>query len=340
MRRITWIVAGLLAALLSTAVRAQETKPLAVIKDCSDCPAMVVVPSGSFMMGAAAGEVVGATIGSGAIEQGATQILQPTSTAKPQHKVTIAKSFALGQREVTYAEYAQFVKEANYQSDGKDCLLVDVGSDDNIFQQDKYAAAQGVRNTSWRVPPSWYTGPNYPVTCVSWSDARAYAEWLSKKTKHKYRLPSEAEWEYAARAGSTGFWYWGNDPKQACQYENVADLTFLKRRMRSATSDNHFDCDDKNGFNVAVGSFKPNPWGLYDMVGNVSEFTEDCWHADYQGAPTNGAAWTNGGDCRFKVLRGDNGMFNVSSSHLAARSGVPVGQYRAQIAGFRLVREL
>lgn len=321
-------------------VHAQTAAQGSIIQDCQNCPPVVVLPAGSFLMGAAAGEDVAVTIGSGAIEQGVAQILQPVSPATPQHRVIIGKAFAMGQREITFSEYAAFVADSKYQSDGRDCLLYEVSSDDNIFQQDKFIGAQGVRNTNWRTPPAWNTGANYPVTCISWGDAQAYVSWLSKKTGKKYRLPTEAEWEYAARAGTGGYWYWGNDAAQACIHENVADQTFLKRRMRTATATNHFPCDDQAGYNRPVAAYKANPWGLHDMVGNVSELVEDCWHADYQRAPTNGSAWISSGDCRFRVLRGSNGMFHIASSHVSARSGVPAGQYRAQIGGFRVVREL
>jgi formylglycine-generating enzyme required for sulfatase activity len=245
----------------------------------------------------------------------------------------------MGIHEVTRSEFAAFVQASHYQQEGNDCLLTDVSSDPSLIKQDIYAYSQAVRNSNWQYPP-WPTSAQEPVTCVNWDDARAYSQWLSQRTGHRYRLPSEAEWEYAARAGTRGFWYWGNSEADACQYENVADMSFLRQRMRSPSLDNHFDCEDGFAWNAPVGSFKPNPWGLYDMVGNASELTQDCWHSSYEGAPTDGSAWLAGGDCRYRVLRGDNGMLNLAWTHLAARSGVPVQQYRSTLGGFRVVREL
>lgn len=345
------VAVGILSALFSawacccavgqvTTAAAVTAAPVSgAIQDCPDCPVLRRIPAGQFMMGAAAGEIVNAAAASGAIEQGTSEIVQPTSDATPQHRVVIARSFAMGRTEVTREQFAAFAQETGFEQDGKDCLLTDLGSDPSLIKQDVYASSQAVRNSNWRYPP-WPTGPGQPVTCVNWNDAQAYVAWLSKKSGHHYRLPSEAEWEYAARAGTTGYWYWGDDPTAACQYENMADRAFLRQRLRSGTPDNHFDCDDGFAWNAPVGSFKPNPWGLYDMAGNVSELTQDCWHADYRGAPADGAAWVEGGDCRYRVLRGDNGMLHLASTHLASRSGVPLQQYRSTVGGFRVVREL
>ena len=332
-------LAGLFAALPFHPALAAAPAPGSVIKDCIDCPSFVVIPAGKFLMGGSSGEESGAGLKSGAIEQGSPEILEPTSDSLPRHLVTIAQPFAIGISTITYAQFAAFVHATGYQQDGNDCLLTDVGPNSNSEQQDIYTTNQAVRNMNWQFPP-WPVSAPEPVTCVNWSDAEAYAAWLSAKTGHHYRLPSEAEWEYAARAGTSGYWFWGNNPNQACQYGNVADLTFLKQRWRSPTPDNHFSCDDHYAWNAPIASFKPNAWGVYDVVGNVAQMVADCWHGDYRGAPTDGSAWLAGGDCRFKVLRGDNGMLGLAASHLAARKGAPVQQYRSTLGGFRLVRDL
>lgn len=323
----------------SVAAIASEAPSGKVIQDCPECPPVVVIASGQFEMGARDGESLGGSAKAGAIEQGTPEILQPRSDAKPRHLVRFRRSFALGQREVTWQEFAAFVQSTHYQQDGKDCLLTDVSSDPSLIKQDVYANSQAVRNSDWRYPP-WPNSSAGPVTCVNYEDATAYTAWLTAKTGHRYRLPSESEWEYSARAGTDGYWYWGNDASKACEFENVADRSFMQKRMRSTEQNSSFDCDDGYAWNAPVASFRPNPWGLYDTVGNVSELVEDCWHDSYIGAPEDGSAWTHDGDCRFRVLRGDNGMLNLQWTHLAARSGVPAQQYRSNLGGFRVARDL
>jgi formylglycine-generating enzyme required for sulfatase activity len=140
--------------------------------------------------------------------------------------------------------------------------------------------------------------------CVSWQDATAYSDWLARKTHRKVRLPSEAEFEYAARASSSGSRYWGSDELGACRYANVLDQTALKfiPGTQNWAALVH-PCSDGFAFTSPVGSFRPNRWGLYDMLGNVWEWTQDCYHDSYLGAPAQGTAWTSG-DCNFRVDRG------------------------------------
>ena len=161
-------------------------------------------------------------------------------------------SFALSKHEVTFAEY------------------------------DRFAAATG------RDPPDdrdWGRGRR-PVIGVSWEDAAAYADWLSEETGEAYRLPSEAEWEYAARAGTTTSYGWG-----PFMGRNQANCDGCGSRWDATRT-------------APVGSFAGNPWGLHDMHGNVWEWVADCWHADYAGAPSDGSAWTHGGNCNTRVVRG------------------------------------
>jgi len=159
-----------------------------------------------------------------------------------------------------------------------------------------------------------------PVINVSWNDAHAYAQWLSRKTGTRYRLPSEAEWEYAARAGTIAARYWG---------ETIGS--------------GHADCDAcgsqwDNKQTAPVGSFKPNPWGLYDMLGNVKEWVEDCWNDDYRAAPSDGSAWLSG-DCEKRVLRG--GSWNNDPRDIrAAYRNVTVPELRYEQVGFRVASTL
>ncbi len=232
-------------------------------RDCADCPAMVVIPAGTF-------------------EMGSTR----TEYDKPVHRVHIAKGFAIGRFEVTFKEWEKCREDGGCKSRPDD--------------------------------RGWGKG-DHPVINVSWLDAKEYAAWLGKKTGHKYRLPSEAEWEYAARGGSSTPYWWGGGA--------------------GARQANCRECNTgQPERTVAVGSYKPNAFGLYDTAGNAAEWVEDCWNDDYKGAPADGSAWTKG-NCQLRVLRG--GSFDSQASYVqsAARFrydyDVP---YSAN--GFRVLREM
>ena len=173
-----------------------------------------------------------------------------------------------------------------------------------------------------------------PVVCVNWKDAQAYVSWLSRMTDKTYRLLSEAEWEYVARAGTrTRYWY-GDDKgaDQLCTYGN------------GAAQETSFDwkndaCGDGYERTAPVGSFRSNSFGLHDVHGNVWEWVEDCWHDSYSGAPSDGRAWTSGGDCSLRVLRGgswDNAPGNLRAA-IRYRND-DVGRFYS--VGFRVARTL
>src|SRR5262249_46599041 len=146
--------------------------------------------------------------------------------------------------------------------------------------------------------------------CVSFEDAQRYVQWLSRKTGKLYRLPTEAEWEYAARAGTTTARFWGDGRERACDFANVADFTGAETlNWNKGNQDQVFQCRDGYANTAPVGSFRPNAFGLYDMLGNVFQWTEDCYHNSYDAAPSDGSAWTTG-ECKYRVLRG--GSWNVS----------------------------
>ena len=200
-------------------------------RDCATCPEMVVLPAGKFTMGSPEGERA------------------RYDDEGPQRRVTIRKPFAVGKYEVTVGQYAEFIRETKHKTGTCD------------LPEDKL---------SWRDPGFKQTN-NHPVVCVNWDDASTYAHWLSVRTGHKYRLLTEAEWEYAARAGTTTAYYFGR--------------MILANQARYSSEGT-----------VAVGSFPANAFGLHDMHGNVWEWVEDCWHDDYTAAPTDGSAWFSG--CR------------------------------------------
>jgi formylglycine-generating enzyme required for sulfatase activity len=186
---------------------------------------------------------------------------------------------------------------------------------------------------SWR-DPGFKQGAAHPAVCLSWNDAQAYAAWQSKRSGKTYRLPSEAEWEYAARAGTSTSRYWGEDPKQACKFANVADRNL---RAKYPNFPIH-DCDDRHAATAPVGSFLPNALGLYDMLGNVWEWTQDCWSEGYAGAPRDGSAWLEG-DCGRRVVRGGSWIDGPGFARAAFRSGDLPGD-RGDNQGFRLARTI
>lgn len=288
----------------------ETNKPGAVFRDCPDCPEMVVIPAGSFAMGSPKGEV-GRKVDEG-----------------PQHLVKVAKSFALGSHEVTVAEFKRFVQATGYQTDAE--RNPDQGVSAWSDSKGGLAPAKG---RSWRNPGFPQDG-RHPVVGVSLHDAMAYVNWLGKETGKDYRLASEAEWEYAARAGTTSARFWGDDPNQACRYANVADQ---RANEKHSTWTIH-QCDDSFAETAPVGSFAPNAFGLYDMIGNVWEWTRDCWNTSYADAPSDGSAWLEG-DCARRVGRGGSWNSRPGQARAASRDKAEPG-YRDDNTGFRIARTL
>jgi formylglycine-generating enzyme required for sulfatase activity/outer membrane protein OmpA-like peptidoglycan-associated protein len=232
-------------------------------RDCADCPELVVVPPGEFDMGSNA---------------------KPAE--QPVHRVAIGKTFALGSREVTLAEW------------------------------DKCVAAGGCKPLA---SDRDRRGEARPATNLSWDDAKEFTAWLSKTTGKAYRLPTEAEWEYAARGGSTKRYWWGDDV-------GVGNAQCA-------------DCGNAgSGGTAPSGSFRPNAFGLYDVAGNAAEWVEDCWNPSYRGAPTDGAAWTSG-NCSLRVLRGGSFADGAVAVRSSARFRYDE-DVRYYANGFRVARDV
>jgi formylglycine-generating enzyme required for sulfatase activity len=155
------------------------------------------------------------------------------------------------------------------------------------------------------------------VVCVSWENAKAYVAWLSQETGQPYRLLSEAEWEYACRAGTTTRYWWGDDPP-------TPEQANFGRNVRGTTE---------------VGTYPANPWGLHDMHGNVWDWVEDCWNESYQGAPSDGSAWMSG-DCSRRVLRGGSWTYGGRAVLRSAFRGRSFADFRSFNRGFRVARTL
>lgn len=283
--------------------RERALKPKDVFRECDKCPEMTVVPAGSFAMGSPANEP------------------GRSNWEEPQHAVTIGKPFAVGKFLVTVDQFAAFVTETGY----------DAGSKCHILEDGKWEDKEG---SSWRNPGIAQTG-SHPALCLSWDDATAYAAWLAKKTGKRYRLLTDAEWEYAARAGTTTPYFFGNAEKDLCQHANGADQAAKSKLTANWAV---APCNDGYEFTSPVGAFPPNGFGLHDMAGNAFQWVEDCWHENYQGAPSDGSAWTSS-DCSRHVLRGGS----WASSPKFLRSAYRVGfrsDNRDNLNGFRLARTL
>jgi formylglycine-generating enzyme required for sulfatase activity len=213
-----------------------------------------------------------------------------SSDEGPVHRVHV-EAFQMGKYEVTNAQFRRFRPEHN---------------------SGDYAGHS-------------LNGDNQPVVNVSWADAVAYTQWLAKKTGKPYRLPTEAEWEYAARAGTTTRYYWGDDIDPAkLNFSDKNDPTGPARK----------DLDDGYAVSAPVGSYSPNPWGLYDMLGNVWEWNQDKWHGNYNGAPTDGSAWESGGN-EHRLLRGCSWDSKPDNCRTANRSddAVPNDYNGFRVAG-------
>ena len=320
MKILRILLPGLVLLLLAGVTRAVAAPaPGSIIRDCPEpaCPTMLYIPQGSFMMGALDGET-----------------FLPHEPAdpkeRPRHKVTFAKPFAIGQHEVTRAEFAAFVAATNYQTPMR-CSYTG-------------RTVQLLHDRDWKYP----TVPQYsdlePVLCTNYIDAIAYTDWLTKRTGHKYRLPSEAEWEYAGRAGTDTYFFWGNDTRIGCHYSNAMDLAMTRAQNEPITPEMKAKlCDSGKNFKpdqqmTDVLIYQPNPWGLYGVSGNGWELAADCWHQDYVGAPSDGSAWIDNPDCNERITRGDgSGLRNWA--HIAHRYPVLEDEHRSNTGTFRVVRE-
>jgi formylglycine-generating enzyme required for sulfatase activity len=270
-------------------------------RDCPECPQMVMLPAGNFVMGSGMEDV----------------LAEPDE--QPAHPVQVTAPFAIGKFEVTRSQYAAFVRDTG-RSTAPGC---------NSTRGGRFISNP---RANWQ-SPGFSQQDSEPVVCVSWDDAQAYASWLSKQTGKPYRLPSEAEWEYAARGGTTGSRYWADSSAAAaCKFASVADNAFksVARGMQS------FPCADGYTYTAPVGRYSPNAYGLHDMLGNVWEWVEDCWNQGYAGAP-NTAAPRSTGTCEVRVFRG--GAWNSKPASVrAAYRDRDTRDERHENLGFRVVR--
>ena len=290
---------------------ASPGKPGSTFKDCKDCPEMVVIPAGTFMMGSDV----------------KTEMKDGNRSEGPIREITFKNAFALAKYEVTYAEFAAFVDATGYTpasfcgtSNGTDVHLTFRGPINGLKPE-----------------------PKQPVTCVSWEDGVAYAAWMSGKTGKKYRLPTEAEWEYAAKANAKTKWPWGDDEAQGCQYENLFDIDGKANPNPPDGKPLNYppvNCKDGYAMLSPVGKFKPNPFGLYDMLGNAWEWVQDCAINPYPAQPTDGSAVERmDGECQKRSVRGAS-WYTRMDRHRPSFRGADAENTASHQFGFRLARTL
>jgi formylglycine-generating enzyme required for sulfatase activity len=287
--------------------RAEECglKPQDVFKECDICPEMVVVPTGRFTMGSPDGEK-----GRHASEG-------------PQRDIAVA-ALAVGKFQVTVDQFAAFVAETGHDAGAK-CWTME-GS--------RLADRAG---RSWR-NPGFPQGGTHPAVCLSWNDAKAYVDWLARKLGKGYRLLTEAEWEYAARArtepGAYPRYWFGDNERDLCRHSNGPDQA-AKGKNPPLKPWPFAACNDGYPYTAPVGSFVANPFGLHDMAGNAWQWTEDCLRTGGV-APTDGST---SGDCNRRRLRGGSWFFHPADLRAASRSQDTV-DYRSGTVGLRVGRSL
>lgn len=303
------------AAAAAAAVAPVAAAPSGAFRDCATCPQMMVVPAGTFVLGTSADEAE----------------VDRDRGESPPLPVTMTRAYAIGRYEVTVGEYRAFADATQYPLRG-DCRIATGG------------AWIRLADRNWRNPGFGRAQTdNEPVVCVSWDDAKAYVDWLAKTTGKLYRLPSETEWEYAARGGTTSPRYFGardSDEQSvlslACDYANAYDA--------SAVTELGFPypnarCSDGHTYTAPVGSFKPNAFDLFDMLGNVREWLQDCYTASYRGRPADGRPWQWAGGCELRGVRGGSWATRPLETRSAARGAELQGLRQADL-GFRVVRGL
>jgi formylglycine-generating enzyme required for sulfatase activity len=241
------------------------------------------------------------------------------------------KSFKLSPYEVTVKQFKQFVQKTGYVIADDRCWQW-IDENGGPFKMGIY-----INQGNW-LTPAYAPSDYHPVMCVSWDDANAYLKWLSQSTGKQYRLPTEAEWEYAARAGSTSKYGVGDDEKALCDYGNIWDASGMRAFVRDKKYQTKtMACDDGAEYTSVVGTYKPNAFGLYDMQGNISEWVQDCDPPNYVGAPSDGSAVAED-YCMMRSRRGSN--YGPSDTLVTFRGHGGHSNRSSMGEGFRIVEEI
>jgi formylglycine-generating enzyme required for sulfatase activity len=304
---------GALLALLAGPALPQAA-PAGAARDCEVCPELALVPPGQFVMGSAPDAAE----------------LDPASGESPPVALSFARPFLVSRREITVGEYRRFV-EATGAKAVPGCRV--------------WSGGQWIRDggRSWR-DPGFAAAPrdDDPVVCVSWEDARAYAAWLAQESGKGYRLPSEAEWEYVARGGTSYPRFWGERDSGeddvlslACDYANVYDASAVEALGLPWPNAR---CSDGAALLAPGGRYKPNAFGVHDIIGNAREWVMDCFTASYAGRPVDARAWTWQGGCELKGVRGGSFVSRPRDARAPARGAEPAGHRQSDL-GFRVARD-
>jgi formylglycine-generating enzyme required for sulfatase activity len=284
---------------------------------------LVLVPAGEYLMGASDADELA------------------REDERPRHKVRIGEPFYLGAHEVTVGQFRAFVKETGFQTaaetDGKGA---------SGYNADRRGFEYGSARYSWR-HPGYSQDDSHPVVNVTRDDAQAFCAWLSKKRSRTYRLPTEAEWEYACRAGTTARFIGGDAPEDLKAIANVCDQALARKWDTSTVKRYGLDpkvitfqsWDDGFAFTAPVGGFKPNPLGLYDMLGNVSELCSDWYQADYYRRSPKLSPKGPAEKQRGHVVRGGTFLNGTTLIRTTSRTECPDG-YRNYVIGFRVLLEV
>jgi|AntAceMinimDraft_8_1070364.scaffolds.fasta_scaffold22843_3 formylglycine-generating enzyme required for sulfatase activity len=262
----------------------------------------ILVKPGEFMMGSGDGETG-----------------EPAE--RPRHRVTVSRPYYLGRYEVTIGQFQDFIEDTGYRT--------------NAEERGKASGWDGRRwgkkkGINWK-NPGFNQVSDHPVVCVSLNDGRAFCRWLGDG----YRIPSEAEWEYAARAGTDTAFYWGTGLDEVCRYANGGDLSAARIFEGWNTS----SCDDGYAWTAPVGSYLPNRWGFHNLAGNAWEWCEDAWHGSFSGAPPDQGVWGDLGGGGKRVLRGGAWYFEPQDLYVAVRNSHR--DYEATNgAGFRVLKDI
>jgi sulfatase modifying factor 1 len=277
---------------------------------------LVRIPPGEFEMGSPANEAGHA------------------ANEGPVHHVRITRPFEMGAHEVTNAQFRAFAEVTAYETEAQ----LDVEGGIGLGIDFERAVAVRDVHADWRNPgfPGFLPGPDHPVLLVSWQDAEAFCRWLSAKEGRTYRLPTEAEWEYAARAGTKAPWWTGGDPAALATAANTADAALRTKVPRARWS---ADWADGHAFLAPVGSFAPNAFALHDMHGNVWEWCLDWYGADtYATSPVDDPQGPATGS--FHAVRGGSWWNDAAANRSAQRlSWKPMFRF-SLLTGFRVVREV
>ena len=319
MKHVPALFLGFLVFAACAFARAADVPaPVQTIRDCVDCPEMIVIRPGTFLMGST-------------VEERTREGVIPKFFDRegPVHRVTLTRAFAMSRNKVTRGQYAQFVQDTNRPDPVHGCGPFDPATD-SWPERLPY---------SWRNPKFAQTD-DHPAACLSYVDARDFAAWLAKKTGQPYRLATEAEWEYAARAGTTTARWWGDDAGRLCTMANTISAGTVAALGNPKSWQDQLVCSSARSYTVPVGSFPPNPFGLNDMIGNVYEYIADCYHPDYVGAPTDGSAWLEPGGCKEHMLRGGAYYSTTWLARSAHRGGPVKADLHPSAGGARVTRDL